>query len=217
MLPTTLMSAKAAGSHTAHRLPVIDFLEAQSSEFATDDAFSYNRDGLGVSQCVAIVTMLQGQGPFLASREEVVRRVPNWSEHDKLNAEQMAAPVKQVTKTGFQLSKVFQHLITKQMIPPTPALDAFIATPRNKGLLFASIQATFSSPSKDSIKRVEAILQKDGLPVVVKRYFLWKWQLMMTLPIVGPYNEEEYQKIVGKLVALASKSYVYLHTVLLVG
>lgn len=40
---------------------------------------------------------------------------------------------------------------------------------------------------------------------------------MMTLPIVGPYNEEEYQKIVGKLVALASKSSVYLNTVLLVG
>lgn len=67
MLPTKeLMSAKAAGSHTAHRQPVIDFLEAQSSEFATDDAFYYHRDGLGVSQCVAIVNLLQVQGQVLS-------------------------------------------------------------------------------------------------------------------------------------------------------
>lgn len=104
------------------------------------------------------------------------------------------------------------------MIPPTPAIDAFIA-PRYDivGIQFDKIQATFSSRYRQDIKNLENVLRADNLAFVVKRGFLWRWELTLTIPIVGPYTEEEHQQIIGKIFSLASQAIVHLRSILLIG
>ncbi|UOQ68910.1 hypothetical protein [Hymenobacter volaticus] len=41
------LAEKLPDSRTAHLQPIIDFLKAQGNDSATNDEFSYNRDGYG--------------------------------------------------------------------------------------------------------------------------------------------------------------------------
>ncbi len=104
------------------------------------------------------------------------------------------------------------------MIPPTPAIDAFVAHEGYADIQMDHIlEATFHSAYREHIKMLEDVFQRDNLSYVVRRRYLWRWELKLTIPVIGLYNEEEYQILIAKLSMLASRAVVYFGGTLLKG
>ncbi len=103
------------------------------------------------------------------------------------------------------------------MIPEIPNINAFVAKDRYAEMSFDTLRAKFSSSSKDNIKKLETVLKSDNISVTVKRGFLLRWELTMEIPIIAEFNEAEYQKIIGKIFLLASRTVVHLGTIGLLG
>jgi len=79
------------------------------------------------------------------------------------------------------------------------------------------LRATFYSSSKNNIKNLGKILQSDNISFVIKNEMLWRWKLIMEIPIIGNYNETEYHRVIGKFSVLASRCFVNLETMGLLG
>lgn len=103
------------------------------------------------------------------------------------------------------------------MIKEIKNINLFIAKDRYKELRFHTLKATFSSSSKSNIRTLESILEKDNIDFTVRRTFIWLWKITIQIPVITDYNDDEYQKLVGKLFILASKCFLHLESILLMG
>lgn len=103
------------------------------------------------------------------------------------------------------------------MIKEIKNVNLFIAKDSYKEIRFHTLRATFSSSSKSNISTLESILEKDNIDFTVKRTLIWQWKITIQIPIITDYNDDEYQKLVGKLSILASKCFIDLETIGLIG
>ena len=69
------------------------------------------------------------------------------------------------------------------MINDTTNIDAFISSSRIHGIHFDVLRATFNSNSKANLDQLGNLLKEDNLSFVIKRSFLWKWELIIETPI----------------------------------
>lgn len=97
----------------------------------------------------------------------------------------------------------------------TPAIDAFVSRTQNNGLEFQEILVVFSSYSKSDFSKLVTLLQSDQIPYEIKRGFLWKWELRMHIPVIGPYNDEEHKRIIGKIFSLTTHIVLDLNYILI--
>ena len=103
------------------------------------------------------------------------------------------------------------------MIRDITNIDKIISSDRFNDVTYNLIRETFYSSSKNSIKNLGKVLQSDNIKFVIKNEMLWRWKLIMEIPIIEKYNETEYHKIIGKFSVLASRCFVNLETMGLLG
>ena len=103
------------------------------------------------------------------------------------------------------------------MINDTPHINEFIAKHGYVDMRFHTLRATFSSSSESNIRKLKNVLVKDNIHFTIKRGFFLRWQLVIDIPLINEFDEENYQNITGKLFSLASRCLVNLETIGLLG
>ncbi len=94
------------------------------------------------------------------------------------------------------------------MIKDIPNIDEFISNERLNGFQCTRFELEFSCNLKDNIYQLAQVLESDGFTMTISRGFFWNWRLFLEIPIIKKFDEEDYQKILGKFYMLASRSCV---------